>query len=153
MIEEEPLDVQVQRVVFGSEDIRMLPVFTSPADGSKHVASELAASFVKSAWCYLPKYDHDEKGDEFCEPIPPYSTDIADAWKIVEMMRENEWTVDCGLMDTRKTRMAIWRFRKYNPASNGGYPHFFEGECTVPLGKDSKAICVAAIVAIEKEKS
>jgi hypothetical protein len=92
------LDAEVQRKVFGSTDLRRLPVYHSPDCGSKMIGyQEWLAD-----WCYLPAYEHDEKGDQFCEVVPAYSGDIAAAFRLLEYIPagscrfhrvENRWTV------------------------------------------------------------
>lgn len=96
------LDVEIHRRVFGFTDIRRL-VVSHGQDGvvlcgldenemrwREEHPDECDDSHARD-WCYLPKYDHDETGDIFCNLIPAYSTDMRAAWEVVEKLTEGEY--------------------------------------------------------------
>lgn len=80
------LDVEIHRKVFGFKDLRRLPVGISPDCGNREIFDSVGMFDAELDWCYLPKYDHDEKGDDFCRVVPAYSSDIAAAWEVVEKL-------------------------------------------------------------------
>jgi hypothetical protein len=82
------LDAEIHRLVFGFTDLRKLYV-ADTEDGCEMVYDRAETNpSATLRWCYLPKFDHDETGDVFCQPVPRYSESIAAAWQVVEKMLE-----------------------------------------------------------------
>lgn len=83
--------------------------------------------------------------------IPAYSTKIAAAWSVVEVMRERGWTIsleDWGREDP--AWLCVFDHRDYGEFSNGGDDDNSLGEhrdTTAP-----EAICRAALVALEAQR-
>lgn len=140
------VDAQVHREVFGFSDIRRLPTFVSPdsgermVDGTGMMQNETFLGSVE--WCYLPRYDHDEKGDEFCEVVPDYHDDMGCAWEIVEHLQAQGHAVRLS----NKTHVSFWWVYVYANDAAEPFDAVAQDE-SAPL-----AICRAALEFVRKRK-
>lgn len=80
-----------------------------------------------------------------CIP-PPYSTDIADAWKVVEHLRQAEYLIDIDSLSQSRWCCIINGPEKVMGATLTNH-HFVHAE-TAPL-----AICLAALEVVENDNS
>lgn len=132
--QEEPIDVQIQRLVFGATDVRFRPAYED--DGYIVVLGTDGGPDNWKRWCYMPPDQPADSADCFCKPIPAYSTDIAAAFKVVDEIEK------------RGFRWSAWSDGEFYMSKSGPDdedPAVFEGkEETLPL-----AICKAALEAVK----
>lgn len=70
------------------------------------------------------------------------STNIADAWEVVEKMRSNEWDFK---LESCAGKYPVVEFAKWHSVYGDEYVRFQAQEATAPL-----AICLAALAAVGK---
>lgn len=141
------IDVKIHRTIFGFTDIRLL-MATHTQDGCVLVNSVPPDADLSNAvfdWCYLPVYDHAEKGDIFCRLVPAYSTDIGAAWDVVAEVRKQLPYCYMEVLAMTKKNSTVAMYMARVAMMDDGFTfkkaHFYEADA--PL-----AICRTALSAL-----